>query len=453
MKTIFIPITSGFAARNILLGGVLKVLRQNDFFIVLLVPFAVKKDFESVYASSRVIIEAYPQTRGIEKKLISLRYLGSFGSSTSVRLNTSTIRIKRQWLKQSKPIRYFSYLFANWLFGFNFLRIFIRSLDWLLHGKTWYKEIFVRYKPALILSTDIFHPDEMPILEAAEVFKVPIIASIVSWDNLTSKGTLAFLPKKIIVWNDIMALELVRFHNYPKEQIAVCGNPNFDFYKTLNLPSRDEFFRVIGADPKKKLITYATIPPSLNDQEHEIVGAILEAIHKGKIIKKSQLLLRPHPKDIFSAYDEFKNDPNYIFDAPWKTESAFRDQWNPDLGDVVHLAALIKYSDVIINIASTLTIEGAIFNIPVINPKFDGIVSKPYLASVCRIYDFEHYKNIVATRGVRLPSHINELITDINRYLENPELDKEGRMRIVQEQCGFLDGKSAQRIAKLLCEV
>ena len=44
----------------------------------------------------------------------------------------------------------------------------------------------------------------------------------------------------------------------------------------------------------------------------------------------------------------------------------------------------------------------------------------------------------------------DDLIKKINYYLENPEADKEGRMRIVDRQCWKLDGNAKFRIANLV---
>jgi hypothetical protein len=43
---------------------------------------------------------------------------------------------------------------------------------------------------------------------------------------------------------------------------------------------------------------------------------------------------------------------------------------------------------------------------------------------------------------------MEELLKYINMYLENPSLDKEGRKRIINEQCYKLDGRSGERIGE-----
>ena len=144
---------------------------------------------------------------------------------------------------------------------------------------------------------------------------------------------------------------------------------------------------------------------------------------------------------------------NLILDKPGRFNSSFLDRWNPTKADVIHLASTLKYSDLIINVSSTLVIEAAIFDTPIINIGFDGYQNKSYLESVRRYYDYyTHYLNIIKSGGVKIAKSPGELISLINQYLENPSLDKEGRKRIVQEQLWKFDGKSAERVAEYVAK-
>ena len=72
------------------------------------------------------------------------------------------------------------------------------------------------------------------------------------------------------------------------------------------------------------------------------------------------------------------------------------------------------------------------------------------MKSPTQYFKTEHYKKAVATGGIKLVGSGEELIEWINKYLENPSLDKEGRKRLVWEQCPFKDGKSGERIANFI---
>jgi hypothetical protein len=94
-----------------------------------------------------------------------------------------------------------------------------------------------------------------------------------------------------------------------------------------------------------------------------------------------------------------------------------------------------------------MSIDAAAFDKPVINLAFDGYEKLPYIKSVRRLYDLEHYVPVVKSGGVRLAYNEKELIEWINKYLENPSLDRVGRKRMLEEQCYKFDGKSTARTA------
>ena len=111
-----------------------------------------------------------------------------------------------------------------------------------------------------------------------------------------------------------------------------------------------------------------------------------------------------------------------------------------------HLANTMRHSDVVINVASTLAIEAAIFDTPVVNIAFDGETPSDWVRSARRYYRFTHYMNITRHGAVRIAESPEQLIGSVGSYLADPSLDREGRRRVVAEQCQFLDGRAAERV-------
>jgi hypothetical protein len=98
-----------------------------------------------------------------------------------------------------------------------------------------------------------------------------------------------------------------------------------------------------------------------------------------------------------------------------------------------------------------MTIDAACFDTPIINIAFDGYVeNEPFERSAKRLVGKEHYAPIVATGGVRVVNNRAELVRDLNRYLHDRSLEHAGRMRIVEEQCYKMDGKSGERIGEYI---
>jgi CDP-glycerol glycerophosphotransferase (TagB/SpsB family) len=117
---------------------------------------------------------------------------------------------------------------------------------------------------------------------------------------------------------------------------------------------------------------------------------------------------------------------------------------------MVWLASLLRWADVSLTVGSTLAIDAALCDTPVVGVAFDGLQRLPYSRSIRRAYDYTHYRPLVETGGLRLAESEEQMIELVNRYLEDPELDSEGRARIAQEQGWRVDGRSGERVAQLI---
>ena len=116
-----------------------------------------------------------------------------------------------------------------------------------------------------------------------------------------------------------------------------------------------------------------------------------------------------------------------------------------------HLADLLYNSDVVIAFASTLAIDAAVFNKPIVFIGFDGD-KRPYWQGLRRYYDYDHQSSMLKTGGVKLAKNMEELIAFTKQYLNNPQLDEAGRKKIIQERCWKLDGKSGARLAEVILQ-
>ena len=83
---------------------------------------------------------------------------------------------------------------------------------------------------------------------------------------------------------------------------------------------------------------------------------------------------------------------------------------------------------------------------------FDGEAPSEFARSARRYYRFTHYRNITRHDSVRVAEQPAQLVEWVGRYLEDPSLDREGRRAVVKEQCQFLDGRSAERVARYVAD-
>ena len=448
MKTIFITVFEGVEAKNILRTDILPtLLGARDIRLVLLTKNQEKIDFyKKEFNDPRLIYEAAPYSRSMGKGFDRLFALLKF-----TLLRTKTTNLQRK-LAHEAGGSFFKYYFghlSNFLLARSFIRKAARFLDFLLVRNNIYAAIFEKYKPDLVFLAHLFEEPEIHILREAKKRGIRTIGFINSWDKTTARCAMRLLPEKFVTFNDIVKKELIAYHDVKEKNIFVGGLPQYDYYFDKRASAREEFFKKIKADSSKKLIVYAPIGSFFSVSDWDVIDLLHDLKSKGKFGKDAEMLVRFQPND-FIDEAELKKRQNLFFDCPGKRFSANRGvDWDMDQAELNHLKDTLYHMSLLICYASSISIDAAMLDKPVINIDFELAKSEP-LKSPTRFYKMEHYRNALSAGGIRLVGSESELIKWTNHYLTNPQLDQEGRRRLVLEQCKFLDGKSGERIGKFI---
>ncbi len=319
-----------------------------------------------------------------------------------------------------------------------------------------YRRLFKEIKPSVLFCSHQRPLTILPPVLAAKSLGIPTATFIFSWDNLTSKGRIAAPFDHYLVWSEQMRRELL--HYYPEvsfEQIHIVGTPQFDPYANGKmLWPREEFFSRVGADPLRPLICYSGGDPGTCPEDPEHARVLLDLIRAGRIHKNPQVLLRPMPVDDGSRYNNVRRDyPELIYLQPtWlHTEDGNWSHVIPLLEDVQFLANLANYADLNVNLASTMTLDFAIHNKPIVNIAFDVASPPPFGKPLWDYYyRFEHYRPVVELGAARFARSPEELADHVNAYLKDPNLDSDNRRRLVELEVGVPLGQSTQRIVEVL---
>jgi len=449
MKSIFIILDSGSAIRNILRTDVFKILKTDSNLKIVIFSPITNDEFKEEFSAENVFIEPTPRKKPnpIVKLLQSVKK-DLWANNTKL----FTFKQKRE-KRKGRFIRRFALKALTAKSSNGSLDPYIKFLERLelFFTPSIADNYFKKYKPDLICYTSIYS-NYLCIEVQGQKRGIKTICLIQSWDNPTSKGPFPVRPDRVVVWNNILKDEVVDYHDFAEDKVFISGAPQFDIYTDkANFLPKDKFFEKWGLDTDRKLITYTTGTPGTAPFDHEVIELLYEAFQKDSFINPSQLLIRLHPKDKYSYYKKFEDNPYLVIQRPGRPAQT-NDSWNPTREDMYGLAELMNYSDVVINVASTITIDAVAFDTPVINVAFDGDKTKPYKDSCKRYYDYDHYKNIVKTGGIKIAYSIEELIDYTNLYLKNPSIDAEGREAIREEQCWKLDGNSGKRIAEYILQ-
>ncbi len=452
-RYVFVSVPHGTSAGNMLRSGaLLDRLLESDpaLHIVLMSPMARDPQFVREFERPRITFVDQPphQPRGLEARLLAIVQASYLSQG-----QTESVRIRLEEARASGIMRW---LGLKGLIGRALVQPFTRNgsryaLADRLVSHPQMDALFEKYQPVLVVAANpglVF--SEVPLLRTARRRGVRSMAIDPSWDNFTNKLIPVRQVDRLVVWNEIMKEQAVTLHGYAPDAVRVAGAPQFDPHFCVRT-ARADFFKRIGADPARALIALTTTPRSLYTHHDHVLSNLVTAMADGRL-PNAQVLVRLHPRDEFQAYHEFATVPHVILEKPFRDTVTVADGLAIDVTaeNQKHLGDTLCHADVVVNVASTISIEACIFDTPVVNICFDGPEASPFVKSARRYYSFTHYVNITSRDAVRVAESPAELVEAVADYLATPGLDAAGRKQVVLDQCQFTDGRSAERVAGLV---
>ncbi len=454
-KSVFLGIAFGTSVRDVLRTDTFRKLRRQKNIDIVVFLQDTSEEIKNEIGASNVFIEKLHdyEPNWWEKLILHFH-------KTLLREKCRTIDLGNTGADTSAIDKLTPFVkFLRLILSFHAITKIIFWLYSLNKKPTLYAEQFQKYNPDLVVVTRVLNfSRDYPLLRMAANLKVPVISLVSSWDNLTSKGFFPFQLNSLVVWNDVIKNEAIDLFNFPTEKIVVTGIPRYDFFFNLTKFSpKEEFCNKFGLDPNKRIILYGTgsattgrTPMDATSPEPEINAFIAEKMNEGCFGNDVQLIVRLHPQANPESYKILDGVPNVYVHVPGKIAS-FQDRLF-SASDDQEFAESLNYSDVVINLNSTITIDAAVFNVPIICINYDHRGNRPFRYSVLRMYEFDHYAKLLKTGGFRLANSKEDLLDAINEALMNPSILEEGRKRILEQQCHFTDGKAGERTADHLIE-
>jgi len=316
----------------------------------------------------------------------------------------------------------------------------------------------------VVVSLGTFDWDQYLMREANKL-GIDVSTVILSWDNPTTRGYRGAKVNRAIVWTRTMKNELCRLHDIPSHNIFIGGVAIFDNHFQIATSRRTR--SPAYARGRKRKIFFATKSPNTYPWNPNVIRAIGVAI-KDTTIADAQLIARIHPLH----YRQVNNQ--YVFSEVLESYKSLSEEFRDEIqieypvilpgkanymmpkSEIMRLTEGIADSDVVVNIFSTLNIESAIFDKPLVNICYDhrhaeySFVPKAR-HSVHSDAKESHNQRIVDTGGVRCVYNDIQLVEAINSYLENPELERRNRQRIVDEEAGPYQGYASRIVADFVC--
>ena len=286
-----------------------------------------------------------------------------------------------------------------------------------------YRKLFEELQPTVLFSSHQRPLEVVPAVLAARQLGIPTATFIFSWDNITSKGRIATRFDHFLVWSEHMRRELMQFYSdVLDDRIHVVGTPQFDPYADDSLLwSREEFCRKVGADPERDILCYSGGEPGTTPEDQDHLRVLMELVRSGRIQGQPQVLLRPAPvtrSDERTRYGDVCRDyPELIYCQPqWLlTRPGVWSSVIPSQADIQWLANLTHHAALNVNVASTMTLDFAIRDKPVVNIGFNANDPPPFGVPLKDYYyQFEHYRPVIEVGAARLAGSPDELAEHVN---------------------------------------
>jgi hypothetical protein len=252
------------------------------------------------------------------------------------------------------------------------------------------EEDILNFKPDIILASpcNLRFSSEIDYVQQAKRLNIPVIFSILSWDNLTNKGLFHALPDLFLVWNDNHKRELQLIHLIDNVPIKIIGAQLFDKWlpKKSNIPV-DEYILNISASP---YILYLGSSTNIIQDESDILRNLLLEL---QLIDSSlKIIFKPHPFNS-EKYKNLNLDKLILMaDNFGLTES---------LTDIINFKYLIQNSIFVVGINTSGFLDSIIIGKPTfsyINHKFAETQSEAAHYKVLKKYnvlkEFNSFKEI-----------------------------------------------------------
>lgn len=454
--TILIPIVRGHMARLLIYSGVINRLVEMGAKIVLLTYKDNVENLRDYFDNPNVEIEIVPPSR----LQLYYRWNRIYTYYFETFLPTESSAAKLEWLKQHNPQRYRRVTSLSPATLRRLRRFWLNVRRAFMPGSL-YKSIFSKHQIDLVVvGSAARNPEEYYMLRYALTHRIRNICTLQSWDLLTTKGDLLERPDHLTVWNDANHQEAVTLFNYAPKDVLIVGAPQFDLYFDPNTYlSRTEWCGQYGFDPNKKVILVTGGSGNIHNNLPNVIRALIEGMEAGEF-ESVQILVRPHPAVYLGSVAGDGTEEDLCLYESWhpnvKGNRLQASQLNiiADASAVEHtvLANNLYHADLLIDFYGTVSVEACLVDTPVIYADVRASFSKEEsgFGAIIDRNEYTHLKRVIQTGGVRIVETRQQLYDTVRNYLNNPELDSEGR-REIAASFGYANrGYSVSRMAQAI---
>jgi hypothetical protein len=353
----------------------------------------------------------------------------------------------------------------------------LRAILWVMRRARWarsfvvwfqnlfipgiYTDLFEKYQPVLVVArTPGWRLDRYLLREAASN-RVRTVATIAGWDNPSSYNLKGAPVDYITCWSEIQKEELVLGSDWDPQRVNISGIPSYDGYFLHSwLIPRDEYFHQHGLDLQRKLLSYAcsfeTLHPNFANMK-----AIADLVNNNELSEPCQLLIRFHPNHFIQGsrfetermkmIEYVKGMPNIRVVEPISLGGGLGHYSGEDMPEK---ASMMAWSNVFLTVYSTMVVETAIHDKPIICVTIDTPggwnMKDVYSLPLTAIGDWPTHQRFRLSGAGRVAASKDQVCDYINFYLQHPEADSDKRSKFILQECTYTDGSAGRRTGEYL---
>lgn len=265
-----------------------------------------------------------------------------------------------------------------------------------------------------------------------------------NWKNIYVNNFIPFRPKKIFTWNQQMSHKYSLLNTHiEKDNFIVSGNTVFDrFYNYKPCKNRIFYEKKYGFLNTQPILLYTMLSPEAYTNELEsilLIDKLLDKIYTDPKTKPF-LLLRRNPLDKINKLKIQENEnvvyaENYYDDHSGKELMIQSEEGENEWMD------LIFHSEILLNVASTVTLEALMLNTPVINIEFNGEGTTD--KELKRFTNAPFYSSLKENKNIAICETILDMENSLKKFLN----DKKKTIKI-PGVVGPFDGNATKRIVE-----
>lgn len=455
MQTVFLALEAYNHYSDVLRGRLIRVLAEKYRVVVL------TKDIDEITARKM----GYYTHRHITYHTLTVAYPRLW--------NVMDLYIRKYFVRSHDDL----FLTQHWYYGFLYSRLdrmlniignllpkkiftshFFTSFEMTVTRPTKeFREIASRYQPALLIvpTPGYGYMSLVPeVILFARKMNIPSIAINCTYDQPFSQAKFLRKTDFLCVWSERMKKDAANVLGYGLRELFVVGGPlKFDHYvndiREDTVLNRDEFLQSKGLNPRKKTILYATPSPGVYKQRLEILEALVRLKRERGLVGDPNILVRIHPFDEMEPYEQFMNLPGISIELAGRSRmkggGARGIKIEMEEDDLRNMTDSLRHADVVLNFASSMTVEASLFDKPIVNVAFRDRHRA--------FYEYESNRPIRHRGVARFAENVQEMKSCLNVYLEHPEYEYKKRIWLRQEYVPFCDGKIYQRTADVIEDI